>query len=164
MRLSKKKLILGIFALLAVFITACSPKVVYLPSDTVVEYRDTTIWKTDTLSVEVPVERIVEVTPKDTLVMETSVAKSVSFYNKEIRMLQGSLENKKVALQKEYVYKDRIVTKDSIVTKEVPVPVEVEKKVVVVPWIYKVLSVIGLLALCVAAAVALKAYIEKRVF
>lgn len=157
MKLSNKTLILGIFLIFA----SCSPKVVYLPSDTVVEYRDTTIWKTDTLSVEVPVERIVEVTPKDTLVMETSVAKSVSFYNKEIRMLQGSLENKKVALQKEYVYKDRIVTKDSIVTKEVPVPVEVEKVVKVVPWIYRVLSVIGLLALCVAAAVALKVYIGK---
>lgn len=54
------------------------------------------------------------------------------------------------------VYKDRVEVRDSIVLKEVPIPVEIEKEVRYVPWIYKVLSAIGLLGIGIFAALIAK--------
>lgn len=125
-----------IFAFIIALLIGCGPvKYVYVKGDTVVEYRDSTIFRTDTLEVPVPVEKTVEITPTDTLRMETSLAKSVSYYDKDIRMLRGSLENKKTTIPVKVEYKDRIITRDSVVVREVPV--EVEKVVKRTPkWAY----------------------------
>ena len=46
--------------LIAVLFSACSPKIVYVPTntDTHIEYRDSVIYKVDTLRIPVPVETI----------------------------------------------------------------------------------------------------------
>ena len=155
MRKSIFFLIIGFLSVLAVFITACSPKVIYVPTntDTHIEYRDSVIYKVDTLKINVPVETVKEVVPpRDTLKMATSVAEAKAWVDTTTNTLKGEMKNKKTALsQPQVVYKEKIQYRDTVITKEVPVPVEVEKVVKVVPWIYKTLSVIGLIALFLLA-------------
>lgn len=134
------------FVAFAVLFTACSPKIVYVPGETRIEYRDTTIFHTDTVSIDVPVEVIKEVVPSmDTLFMETSVASAWAAVDTVTTTLKGELRNKPISLEKEIVYKERLVYRDSIVTK--PYPVEVEKEVRYVPWIVKILAWFGGLSL-----------------
>ena len=137
--------------LIAVLFSACSPKIVYVPTntDTHIEYRDSVIYKVDTLRIPVPVETIKEVVPPmDTLKMETSVAQAKAWIDTVTITLKGEMNNKKTELsQPQVVYKEKTVYRDSLITKEIPVPVEVEKKVPFVPFPWKFLSVIGVLAI-----------------
>lgn len=137
--------------LIAVLFAACSPKIVYVPTntDTHIEYRDSVIYKVDTLRIPVPVETIKEVVPPmDTLKMETSVAEAKAWIDTATITLKGEMKNKKTELsQPQVIYKERTVYRDSLVEKEVPVPIEVEKKVPFVPFPWKFLSVIGILAI-----------------
>ncbi len=136
--------------LIAVLFAACSPKIVYVPTstDTHIEYRDSVIYKVDTLRIPVPVETIKEVVPPmDSLKMETSVAEAKAWIDTATNTLKGEMKNKKTELsQPQVIYKERTVYRDSLVEKEVPVPVEVEKKVPFVPFFWKFFSVIGILA------------------
>ena len=137
--------------LIAVLFSACSPKIVYVPTntDTHIEYRDSVIYKVDTLKIPVPVETIKEVVPPmDSLKMETSVAEAKAWIDTSTNTLKGEMKNKKTELsQPKIVYKEKTVYRDSLITKEVSVPVEVEKKVPFVPFPWKFLSVIGILAI-----------------
>lgn len=137
--------------LIAVLFSACSPKIVYVPTntDTHIEYRDSVIYKVDTLKIPVPVETVKEVVPPmDTLKMETSVAEARAWVDSTTKTLKGDMKNKKTELsQPQVVYKEKTVYRDSLVEKEVPVPVEVEKKVPYVPFFWRFLSVIGILAI-----------------
>ena len=139
--------------LIAVLFAACSPKIVYVPTntDTHIEYRDSVIYKVDTLRIPVPVETIKEVVPPmDSLKMETSVAEAKAWIDTATNTLKGEMKNKKTELsQPQVIYKERTVYRDSLITKEVPVPVEVEKKVPFVPFFWRFLSVIGLIALLI---------------
>lgn len=139
--------------LIAVLFSACSPKIVYLPTntDTHIEYRDSVIYKVDTLRIPVPVETIKEVVPPmDSLKMETSVAEAKAWIDTSTNTLKGEMKNKKTELsQPQVIYKEKIVYRDSLITKEVPVPVEVEKKVPYVPFFWRFLSVIGVIALLI---------------
>ena len=139
--------------LIAVLFAACSPKIVYVPTntDTHIEYRDSVIYKVDTLRIPVPVETIKEVVPPmDSLKMETSVAEAKAWIDTATNTLKGEMKNKKTELsQPQVIYKERTVYRDSLVEKEVPVPVEVEKKVPFVPFFWRFLSVIGLIALLI---------------
>ena len=60
-------------------------------------------------------------------------------------VIKGTLTAEPVKEKIKIEYKERLVYKDSIRYVEKPVPYEVEKEVKYIPWIYKVLSVIGLL-------------------
>ena len=137
--------------LIAFVFGACSPKIVNVPTntDTHIEYRDSVIYKVDTLRIPVPVETIKEVVPPmDTLKMETSVAEAKAWIDTATITLKGEMKNKKTELsQPQVVYKEKTVYRDSLVEKEVPVPVEVEKKVPFVPFFWKFFSVIGILAI-----------------
>ena len=137
--------------LIAVLFSACSPKIVYVPTntDTHIEYRDSVIYRVDTLKIPVPVETIKEVVPPmDSLKMETSVAEAKAWIDTSTNTLKGEMKNKKTELsQPQVVYKEKTVYRDSLITKEIPVPVEVEKKVPFVPFPWKFLSVIGVLAI-----------------
>ena len=137
--------------IIAVLFAACSPKIVYVPTntDTHIEYRDSVIYRVDTLKIPVPVETIKEVVPPmDSLKMETSVAEAKAWIDTSTNTLKGEMKNKKTELsQPQVVYKEKIVYRDSLVEKEIPVPVEVEKKVPFVPFPWKFLSVIGILAI-----------------
>ena len=122
-----KKSSLVFCALIAVVFTACSPKIVYVPTntDTHIEYRDSVIYKVDTLKINVPVETVKEVVPpRDTLKMDTSVAEARAWVDTTTNTLKGEMKNKKTALsQPQVVYKEKIQYRDSLITKEVPVPV-----------------------------------------
>ena len=139
------------FVLIAFVFGACSPKIVYVPAntDTHVEYRDSVIYKVDTLKIPVPIETIKEVVPPmDTLKMATSVAEARAWVDSTTKTLKGEMKNKKTELsQPQVVYKEKTVYRDSLITKEIPVPVEVEKRVPFVPFPWKFLSVIGILAI-----------------
>lgn len=139
--------------LIAVIFAACSPKVLYVPTntDTHIEYRDSVIYKVDTLRIPVPVETVKEVVPPmDTLKMETSVAEAKVWADTSTKTLKGELKNKKTELsQPQVIYKEKTVYRDSLITKEIPVPVEVEKEVKYVPWPVKMLAYLGGISLVI---------------
>lgn len=150
-----------LFAVLFTALAACSPKIVYLPGEnhTVVEYRDSVVVRTDTLSVPVPTETVKEVADRlGVLEMETSVAEAKAWLDPDTETLRGEMKNKKTDLKKEVVYKDRYVTRDSLVYVKEPYPVEVEKPVKYVPWIVKVLAWLGGISLVLAIIYILRKF------
>lgn len=142
----------AILVLIATVLSSCSiTKYVPTETETKVVYRDSLIYRTDTVSIQVPVEKIVEVVPMmDTLYMENTVAEAEAFVDTTLRVLRGNLTSKDVKLEKEIQYVDRVVYRDSVVVKEVPVEVEkIEYKTPKWAWytiIYALLTtfVIGL--------------------
>lgn len=117
-------------AIISLVFAACSPRIVYLPGEnhTVVEYRDSVVVRTDTLSVPVPTETVKEVADRlGVLEMETSVAEAKAWLDPDTETLRGEMKNKKTDLKKEVVYKDRYITRDSLVYVKESYPVEVEK-------------------------------------
>lgn len=129
-----KKLIL-VFTTLFLLVVGCGT-VHHLPSENShvsITIKDSIRWKDSTIYVQVPVERYVDVVPVyDTLKLESTLAKSVSYVDTVTHTLKGNLEHKPEALKTVIKYKDRIVTeyRDSISIKEVPVEVEVIREVV----------------------------------
>ncbi len=110
----------------ALFSSCGTTKYVYLPGETKIEYRDTTIYR-DSIQYT-PIEVVKEIVPEmDTLNMSTSLAEAKAYIDTTNRVLRGEIKNKK-GITSEIHYKDRIVYRDSIVTK--PYPVEVEKEVI----------------------------------
>lgn len=107
-------------------------------------YRDTVIFKRDTVSIPIPYEVIKEIVPTyDTLLMQTSLAKSVSYIDTATNSLRGTIENKNVTLQKSVEIKERTIYRDSIVVQEVPI--EIVKEVTKVPgwaWLSLILNII----------------------
>ena len=154
-----KKLFIALFVALAV--SCGTPKVVYVPGETKVEYRDSVIYKTDTLKIDVPKEVVKEVVPQlDTLKMETSVAEAKAWVDTSFNALRGVLKNKDTALkQVQVVYKEKISYRDSLVLK--PYPVEVTKEVKYVPKLVKIFAWIGVLSIL---AVALYFLIKGIIF
>ena len=145
---------------LMVLLVACGT-VRPLPSEhsnVSVVIKDSIRWKDSTIYVQVPVERYVDVVRQyDTLLLESTLAKSVSYVDTLTHTLKGKLEHKPKALTTTIKYKDRIVTeyRDSIVTKEIPVPVDVIKEVVP-KWCWYLLVFDVLLALVFVVKIYLK--------
>ena len=129
-----KKLIL-VFTTLFLLVVGCGT-VHHLPSENThvsVTIKDSIRWKDSTVLVQVPVEHYVDVVRQyDTLKLESTLARSVSYVDTLTHTLKGKLEQKPKALTTTIKYKDRIVTeyRDSISIKEVPVEVEVIREVV----------------------------------
>ena len=115
--------------------------------------RDSVVIHNDTVRIDVPVERYVDVVRQyDTLRLETSIAKSEAYVDTLTHTLKGKLEHKPTALKTEIKYVDRIVTeyRDSVITKEIPVEVEVVRETI--PrwcWYLLVLNVLALIILAV---------------
>lgn len=121
---------IAIFTLFLLFMgcAATKPATVPIQSETIIEYRDTTIYLEKVIEVPVPVERVVEVVPRfDTLRMETGVAKAECWADTTNRVLRGRMENKQTALKGKIdtcfvvEYVDRFTEKE--VAVEVPVDV-----------------------------------------
>lgn len=101
----------------------------YVPVETIerVEYRDSVVYVNDTITIEVPKEKVVYVGPADTL---SQISTSLAF--SEAKVEQGVLTH---TLEQKGQIKTQIDTFfvveyiDRIVEKEVPVEVEIEKKV-----------------------------------
>ena len=111
-----------------IMMIACSP-VKQIPVQTIVNYRDSLVINKIDSVVVIPIERVIDIVPiYDTLTLETSLSKSISYVDTSLHILRGSIINKK-NIEYKYIYRDKIQVKDSVVTKEVPVPVEVVKTV-----------------------------------
>ena len=152
-----KKLILSFFLILV----SCKT-IQYVPVETIKEVHvKDSVYVTDTLvRVELEKARLSDfVDVGDTLVLQTDLARSTAFIDTTAGKLKGTLENIKPYVEKPIPVQHKIEYRDTVLKVEVPVPVEVEKIVKVVPWIYKTLSVIGLIALLI---LALKLIFETR--
>lgn len=137
-------------ALLALVFAACSPRVMYVPVETVKEVhtRDSVYYRDTVVRVELEKARLSDfVDVGDTLVLATDLARATAFVDSTKGILRGTIENIKPYIEKPVPVQHKIEYRDSIVTKEVPVEVEVEKIVKRTPWIMKVLSGIGIVAL-----------------
>lgn len=96
-------------------------KVIYIETEKIV---------LDTVKVEVPVEVTMTYSGlRDTLKMETSIARAKAYIDENEMQIVGSIENKSAQLEKEVVLKYKTITRDSLIfqTKEIPVPYEVVK-------------------------------------
>ena len=122
--------------------------------------RDSVAIHTDTVKVEIPVERYVDVVPAyDTLRLETTLAKSEAFVDTLTHTLKGKLEHKPGALTTDvkYVERVRVEYRDSLVTKEIPVEVEVVRQVV--PrwcWYLVLMNVLTVIALFIISYLRFK--------
>lgn len=128
-----KKII--IFIVVALLLMGCSAnkEVVYVPTKTVIEYRDTTIYLDKVIEVPVPVERVVEIVPKlDTLKMSTTVAKAECWLDTTNNILRGRMENKPTNLKTKIDTCFIVSYVDSSTEKDVAVEVPVD-----VPYIPK---------------------------
>lgn len=147
-------------ALICLFLTqimACST-IKEIPVERIVyNYKDSTIFHVDTMYYQVPIEVIRDVVPQyDTLTLETSVAKSVSYVDTLTHSLKGSLENKDIQLQKEYITTERIVYQDRVEEKIVEKPVEVIKTKIPKLFWY-------LLTYCILSLILLSMYIYNNI-
>lgn len=123
-----KKFLILTFALL--LMGCAAPKIVYVPTEaeTIIEYRDSIIHIKDTITVPIPVERVVQVVPElDTSRLETSIAYSEAFLDTESKKLRHTLRNKETALKGKLDTIVRVEYINKYIEKEVinEVPVEV---------------------------------------
>lgn len=100
-----------------------------VPVETIekIEYRDSLVYIRDSIEVQVPVEKVVEVLPAlDTSYLNTSVAESIAYLDTAKRQIHHTLEQKGTIKTKiDTVFKVEYV--DRFIEKEVPVEVEVIK-------------------------------------
>ena len=147
LRVLLPNIILIIFAICV--LCGCSTiKEIPVNNVTKIEYRDTTIYVRDTILVEVPKQVVSEVLPDiDTSYLETSVAKSTAYLDKDRRKLHHTLEQ---TGEVKTVY-DTVITisyVDRYIEKEIPI--EVIKEVKHIPnifWFSIILNVVGILLL-----------------
>lgn len=135
--------------LIAVLFSACGT-IQYVPVETIkeVHVKDTTVLHDTTIQYKIEKEYVRDYTGLlDELVLETDYAIAKAHIDTAAEKLTGSIENKDKALNIPTQYKERLVYRDTVITKEKVVPVEVEKKVPFVPFFWKFLSVIGILAI-----------------
>lgn len=124
-----KKLIL--FILLFVSVSCGTTKYIPVNNTEVVNVRDSIVLRDSTVITYLQKERIKDIVPElDTLVMESTYAKSTSYLDTTTNTLKGELIQKdSVPVKIKIVYKDRIITQEKIIEKEIPVEVVREKKV-----------------------------------
>lgn len=113
----------------ALLLTVGCGSVREIPVQTVekVVVRDSVVYINDTITVEVPFERIVEVVPEvDTSYLKTSVAESVAYLDTAKRQIHHTLEQKGTVNTKVDTV---VITKniEKIVYEEVPIEVEIVK-------------------------------------
>lgn len=146
------------FSLLYVLLCSCSTiKEVPIQQIDRIEYRDSVVFVHDTISVPVPYEVIREVIPDiDTSYLETSVARSVAYLDKEKKQLSHSLEQKGEVKTK---YDTVLVVEyvDKYIEREIPVPVEVEK-----PYIPKFFWIVTIYAAIISAWWLIKLWMKLR--
>lgn len=119
--------IIGILLLYGILSSCSAIKEIPINNIDRIEYRDSVVFIHDTISVPVPYEVVREVIPDiDTSYLETSVARSVAYLDKDKKQLSHSLEQKGEVKTK---YDTVIVVEyvDKYIEREIPIPVEVEK-------------------------------------
>lgn len=146
------------FSLLYVLLCGCSTiKEVPIQQIDRIEYRDSVVFVHDTISVPVPYEVVREVIPDiDTSYLETSVARSVAYLDKDKKQLSHTLEQKGEVKTK---YDTVIVVEyvDKYIEREIPVPVEVEK-----PYIPKFFWVVTIYAAIISTWWLIRLWMKLR--
>lgn len=131
-----KKILLVLLLFMAVSCGICN-KVKYVPVQTKVDsvYVEKIVERVDTISFEIPADTVYMAAKVDSSHLETNIAISDAWVDSSA-ILHHKLVNKAgKSLEKEIVYKDKIIEKRVEVEKEVPVEVEVPVKYV--PGYYK---------------------------
>lgn len=109
----------------------------YVPIENIekVIYKDSTIYVTDTITVEVEKQIVKEVLPQlDTSVLKTYLASSIAYLDTTKRQIHHELKQEGTI---KIVYDTVYVTKTVEKIKEVEVPIEVEKEVKYTPdWVW----------------------------
>ena len=146
-----------LFILILLFVLVSCSTTKYLPVQTIekIEYRDSIVYVNDTITIEVPKEKVVYVVPADTL---SQISTSLAFSEAEVEkgILTHTLEQKgqiKAKIDSFFIvnYIDRIVE------KEVPVEVEVEK-----PYIPTFFWIVAIYAVIITISIAFKAYLKLK--
>lgn len=115
--------------IVAALLMSCT-KTVYVPVEgkNVIEYRDSIIHITDTVKIEITKEKIVKVLPDiDTSYLETKLAYSMAFLDKDKSRIHHTLENKPQSLKipldtlVKIEYVNQYIEKPIIQEVEVPV-------------------------------------------
>ena len=153
-----------VFGFLSALVFGCST-VKYVPVETVKEIhtRDSIYFRDTLIRIELEKARLSDfVDVGDTLVLTTDLARSTAYVDTTAGKLKGSIENTKPYAEKPVSVGHKIEYRDTVITKEVPVPVEVEKIVKKVPWIYRVLSGIGIVALGLFAGWMIGKYLHLK--
>lgn len=121
------------------FLFGCST-VQQIPVETIekIEIRDSLIYITDSILIEVEKEVIKEVLPEmDTSYLETSLARSTAYLDTNKRQIHHTLEQSGT-IKTELDTAVRIQYVDRIVEKEIPIITEVEK-IVIPTWCWLLL-------------------------
>lgn len=146
------------FSILFVLLCSCATiKEVPINHIDKIEYRDSVVYIHDTVSIPVPYEVTKEVIPDiDTSYLETSIAKSVAYLDRDKKSLNHTLEQKgeikavhDTVITVEYV--------DRYIEKEIPIRVEIEKPYI--PqwcWWSLIFNVI------ILSFIAIRAYLKLR--
>lgn len=136
-----KKILKFIWIIGIILLWGCA-KTVYVPAETIykTEVRDSIIYLKDTIEVKIPEEKIVEVLPEiDTSFLETNIASSTAYLDRDNKTLHHTLENKSTSLKT--VIDTVIVTKIVKEYIEKPIITEVEVPKPYIPKIFWVLLI-----------------------
>lgn len=146
---------LFIFILLLVAVSCSTTK--YLPVETIerIEYRDSIVYVNDTITIEVPKEKVVYAGPADTL---SQISTSLAFSEAKVEkgVLTHTLENKEqIKVKIDTLFKVKYT--DRIVEKEVPVEVEVKK-----PYIPTFFWIMTIYATIITLLIAFRFYLKFK--
>ena len=144
-----------IFILLLVAVSCGTTK--YIPVETIekIEYRDSIVYVNDTITIEVPKEKVVYAGPADTL---SQISTSLAFSEAKVEkgILTHTLENKgQIKAKIDTFYKVKYT--DRIVEKEVPVEVEVKK-----PYIPTFFWIVAIYAAVITLFIAFRFYLKLK--
>ena len=146
-----------LFILILLFVLVSCGTTKYTPVQTIekIEYRDSIVYVNDTITIEVPKEKVVYVVPADTLSrISTSLAFSEAKVEKGI--LTHTLEQKgQIKTKIDTFFMVKYI--DRIVEKEVPVEVEIEK-----PYIPTFFWIVTIYAAIITLLIACKAYLKLK--
>ena len=144
-----------LFILILLFALVSCGTTKYTPVQTIekIEYRDSIVYVNDTITIEVPKEKVVYVRPADTL---SQISTSLAFSEAKVEkgILTHTLEQKG-QIKADTFYKVKYI--DRIVEKEVPVEVEVEK-----PYIPTFFWIVAIYAAIITLFIAFKAYLKLK--
>lgn len=146
-----------LFIFIILFIAVSCGTTKYTPVQTIekIEYRDSIVYINDTITIEVPKEKVVYVRPADTL---SQISTSLAFSEAKVEkgVLTHTLEQKgQIYAKIDTFFMVKYI--DRIVEKEVPVEVEVEK-----PYIPTIFWIMAIYAAIITILIAFKAYLKLK--
>ena len=123
-----KKLIL----LILLFVSVSCGTVKYIPVENkeTVNVRDSVVLKDSVILSYINKERVIDIVPiYDTLKLETTYARSISYVDTSLHKIKGEICQKDtIPVKNKITIQERTVYQDRVVEKQVPVEVQIEKR------------------------------------